>query len=370
MWRSLGISVALLIPAAALLPWFTSDFGQDYAAARGWWMGQDTNGSTVELLRICAPDLAQAYAKTKFGGVMQTPHPPIATMLALPFAAVPWPMARALWLLTSWTAVAVAWSYGKANLWTCLATIPLWTMALGLGTHEPILFLLLTCAFRYENEQPARAGVLLGLAAAIKIYPAFLLLGLVVGRRRTMLLSAAATLLMACAFAELVIGLGSSWKWLEYIPVNTARYVDTERNLSLVRQVRLLCPCLTPFVISCGLSVVLALPLVRHLYRGASSRHLVSAMLLASPLTWRYYLTLLSVQPLRVHELVGLGLPAMILILGMLGIMPSEQIPRLVQTGLIFLCELPFLVTLLSVWYRAVVMKSASNRTGHATQFD
>lgn len=360
MWRRFSVSLALLIIASTLLPRFTSDFGQDYAAAHAWWIGEDTNQPTVKLLKTCAPELAQVYAKTRFGDVLQTPHPPVATLLAIPFAALPWSLARALWLMTSWLAIALAWYYGEAKLGTCLATFPLWIMALGLGTHEPILFLLLICAYRSENEHPSRAGILLGLAAALKIYPAFLLFGVVIGRRRTMLVSAAVTLVVVCGVGEWAVGLGSSWGWLEYIPANTARFVDDERNMSLVRIVRLLCPWVTPLAATAGLSIALALPLFRHLYRGGSSRQMVSAMLLASPLTWRYYLTLLTVQPLRVYELAGLALPALILLLGMLGFVPSDRIPPPLETTLLILCNVPFLTAMLSVWYRAAVPKDVA----------
>lgn len=358
MWSRLSVPLALLIIASALLPRFTSDFGQDYAAAHAWWRGENTNGSTIELLKTHAPDLAQAYGRTASGAAMQTPHPPLATLLAVPFAALPWSVARVLWLLVGWVAILVAWSWGEVNPWTRLATIPLWTFALGLGTHEPLLFLLLALAFRYEDERPGPAGVLLGLAAAVKVYPVFLFLGLAIGQRRVMLLTAVVTLAVACAAAELVVGLGSSWQWLQYVPVNTARYVDDERNLSLVRQVRLFWPGVASFAVSATLGILLTLPLVRHLRRGASSRHLVSAMLLASPLTWRYYVTLLSVQPLRRHEQVALALAALILMLGMLGFIPSRDLSRPVEALLIILCHVPYYAVLLSVWYRAVVTKT------------
>src|SRR5262249_46107175 len=161
---------ALLLLACFLLGsrFDLPDFPQDYAAAWGWWHGLDPNGQTGALLARCCPDLASRYPP------MQTGHPPLATVLALPLALPPFPVARSLWLLLSWAAVVAAWRIGSVRPSVCAVTAPFWLLALGMGTHEPLLFLLLALAFSRRERAPWAAGALLGICAALKAYPALL----------------------------------------------------------------------------------------------------------------------------------------------------------------------------------------------------
>ncbi|MBC8164110.1 MAG: hypothetical protein H7Z42_23110, partial [Roseiflexaceae bacterium] len=50
IWYILTLSAITLAGALLLLPSFLSDYGQDYAAARGWWHGQNPNAQTADLL--------------------------------------------------------------------------------------------------------------------------------------------------------------------------------------------------------------------------------------------------------------------------------------------------------------------------------
>src|SRR5215208_3822913 len=186
MWFRITLSSLLLIIALWQLPSFLSDYGQDYAAARGWWHGQDTNTRTADLLAECCAEIAPSY------GGMQTAHPPFATLLALPLGWLPWPTARLIWLLLSWATITVAWLLLCVSPWLCAATASFWIIALGLGTHEPLLFLLLALTLIVQARAPRLAAVLVGLCAAIKVYPALLILGLWISGRRQMALIAVA----------------------------------------------------------------------------------------------------------------------------------------------------------------------------------
>jgi hypothetical protein len=337
-WLRAALSAAVLAAALLLMPRFLSDFAQDYAAARGWWQGQSTNTPTAQLLAECCGAIAPFY------GGMQTAHPPFATLLALPLALLPWTAARALWLLLSAAAVAGAWHIRRVPPALCAATACFWVIALGLGTHEPLLFLLLALALRLEPRAPRLAAALVGLCAAIKIYPALLILGLLASGRRSMALVAVLAGAAAVALAEVVLGFGTTLGWLRFVPVNTLHYVDEIGNDSLVRLVRVIVPGAAPALVAVVLLVLLVLPLLPRIRRGEWLRPLISVMLLVSPLSWRHYMGLVALDALGWLELVALALSGVVAILIGVQLLPPDNMAPVVQG--------PLLLVLLLIWYR------------------
>jgi hypothetical protein len=334
----LAVSVIALVTALLLLPRFQPDYAQDYAAARGWWHGQNANARTADLLAECCREIAPYY------GGMQTAHPPFATLLALPLAWLPWPVARTAWLLISWLAISAAWQLLRASPWLCAATASFWIIALGLGTHEPLMFLLLALALRLDTRAPRLAGVLTGLCAAIKIYPALLIAGLWVSGRRHMAIVAAASAAAALALGELVLGFGVTLGWLRFVPVNTLHYVDEVGNNSLVRLVRAVVPGAPPAAIALVALALLFLPLIPRLRAGDWLRPLVPVLLLASPLSWRHYMGLVALDAIRPFEQICLALAgAAALLIGM-KLLPPDNMAPIVQG--------PLLLVLMLLWYR------------------
>jgi hypothetical protein len=238
-------------------------------------------------------------------------------------------------------------------------------------------------------------GTLVGLSAAVKVYPVIFLLGLIVSRQYRAVLAAVTAGALAVLVSEILLGWGVTWDWLGYLGANTLHYVDDERNLSLVRLVRLLIPGAPPMIVGTLLGVALLVPIARGLATSEGIRPLLPVVLLASPLTWRYYLGLLSLteQPsrhrqsltegwsdhptgsarlkkprasansqihrLRWPELLCLAVPPILLLLGSRGVIPAEELAPLVEGLLVLLIQLPLLLALLWVWYR-----SASGRFG------
>ena len=371
------IAALMLAVALLLLPQFLADYAQDYAAAHASWRGLDPNGRTAALLAECCPDIAPSY------GGMQTAHPPLATLLALPFAALPWPAARIAWLLTAWAAILAAWLLLRADPLTCAATAPLWVIALGLGTHEPLLFLLFALVLRYdtlqapasrpntiaeprnhgtsEQHQPSNVprlvwlqgndsgrysvGVLVGLAAALKVYPIVLIAGLLIAGRRaqaTIALATGAAVLMLC---ELVLGFGATLGWLRFQPINTQFYIDSIDNGSLVRLVRAVLPSAPVALVAAGILVLFALPLLPRIRSGDWLRPLVPVMLLGSPLSWRHYMGMLAVDRLGRLEQVALALAGTVALLIGMQMLPADNMAPVVQG--------PLLLVLLWRWYQA-----------------
>jgi len=338
MWFRIALSLLTLIAALLLLPAFQPDYAQDYAAASGWWRGRDTNERTADLLADCCADIAPLY------GGMQTAHPPFATLLALPLAWLSWPVARLAWLLLSWAAIALAWQIARVSPAVCAATASFWVLALGLGTHEPLLFLLLALALRLERARPRLAAALIGLCAAIKVYPVLLIAGLLIAGRRAMALVALATGALALAVCELVLGLGVTRGWLRFLPINTQFYVDEIGNDSLVRLVRAVIPGASIALVALCVLALLLLPLVPRICRGDWLKPLVPVMLLASPLSWRHYIGLTALDRLTRFDQICLGLAGVVALLIGMKLLPTENMAPIVQG--------PLLLVLLLLWYR------------------
>jgi alpha-1,2-mannosyltransferase len=346
MWFRIALAIVMLVAALLLLPQFQSDYAQDYAAASGWWRGRDTNERTADLLAECCADIAPLY------GGMHTAHPPFATLLALPLAWLNWPVARITWLLLSWAAIVGAWQLARVSPWACAATASFWILALGLGTHEPLLFLLLALALRLERGHPRIAAAAIGLCAAIKIYPALLIIGLLSAGRRTLALVALASGALAVVVCELILGLGVTRGWLRFLPINTQFYVDEIGNDSLVRLVRAVMPGATVALVTLCVLLLLLLPLMPRIRRGDWLRPLVPVMLLASPLSWRHYMGLTALNRLTLFDQICLGLAGVVALLIGMKLLPADNMAPVVQG--------PLLIVLLLLWFRHARASSVS----------
>lgn len=342
------VGAIVLVATLLLLPRFLSDFAQDYAAARAWWRGLSPNSQTAAILSECCADIAPLY------GGMQTAHPPFATLLALPLGWLPWPAARLIWLALSWAALVGAWQIGRVSAWACAATGAFWVIALGLGTHEALLFALLLLALELdrpplpEESRPARrdwlVGGLVGLCAAIKVYPIVLIGGLLLARRYAAAAVALATGAALTLLCELVLGFGTTLGWLRFTPINTNFYVDQIGNGSLVRLVRAVLPGAPATPLALALLALLALPLVPRLRRGDWLRPLVPVMLLGSPLSWRHYIGLAEIDRLGRFEQAALALAGAAALLVGMQLLPPDNMAPVVQG--------PLLLVLIWLWYR------------------
>lgn len=337
------LSFGLLAGALMLQPRFTvPDLAQDYAAAWGWWHGQSSNAPTDQLLRACCTNL---ISPAKYPN-MQTAHPPFATLLTVPLIPFGWAAARIVWCGIMWACVVGGWWAGRVTLASAAATASFWLIALVLGTHEPLLFAMLMIALQTIDRAPLRAGVLVGLCIALKAYPALILIGLWMSGRRRAAIASVITAAVVMLVAEAIIGWGATLAWLRYMPVNTARYVDTLENGSLVKLVREVVPGAAPVVAAAVLTALLALPLRRYMRATDGIRPLVALMLLVSPLSWRHYMGLVSLEPLGRIEQALLGVAGVVVLLIGLGVLPGDYLAPVTQ--------LPLLITLLALWYRHV----------------
>ncbi|HXJ18608.1 MAG TPA: glycosyltransferase family 87 protein [Polyangia bacterium] len=193
-----------------------ADFARDYVAARARLEngpGAPPRGEEGNRLaeRLGAP-------RVELLGAPYFIHPPTATLVTLPFAFLPWPMAAAAWAVIA--AIALVWLAGSllaiagrdrsagVMLGTAilLALWPPTLYCLEKGQWSLWLAALMAAGFRaFESGRSRRAGVLFGVAAALKVTP-LLMLPLFARRDRRAALAMLATLAGALLVALVVVG--------------------------------------------------------------------------------------------------------------------------------------------------------------------
>jgi hypothetical protein len=159
---------------------YTDDFANDYASAQAILGGQSPYATSASVLIV-------AHLPAAKDRVMETPyavpHTPVMGLLTVPFALFSYGTARALWLalealLLLTLAALVPLPAGvlrKALVPIALLAWPPVAMELRFGNWSLVLAVLTVLVWRcHRAERPRGAGALLGLAIAIKLFPAVL----------------------------------------------------------------------------------------------------------------------------------------------------------------------------------------------------
>jgi hypothetical protein len=116
-------------------------------------------------------------------------HPPTSVLVAMPFCWLSYPDAFLAWNLLSFVCLGASlWivvrqlglkvtGWGLLAGWALLLVCNPLTQQVGQGNWNLLLMLLFTGAWALDrSDKPGWAGVLIGLATAIKLFPGFLLL--------------------------------------------------------------------------------------------------------------------------------------------------------------------------------------------------
>ena len=122
-------------------------------------------------------------------------YPPPGAFLFAPFAALPFRTARLAWFVVGQLALLAAaagtWRWLGGGGAALLAVGAVWGLGgpvveenLFLGQLQPLLLALIAFALWQLDRRPRTAGALIGLTAALKVWPAGLLLPLIARRRR------------------------------------------------------------------------------------------------------------------------------------------------------------------------------------------
>ncbi|MFY9585880.1 MAG: glycosyltransferase family 87 protein [Actinomycetota bacterium] len=176
-----------------------ADLAEDYASARDLHEGRDpfAPGLPDSMRRHIGP-----RPNGNFPEQLANPHPPALVAVQVPVAKLPWDIVRVGWLLASIGAIAlscfvVAVRFGfdpltAISVALIVLALPMTEDALFNGTIEPLLLPLFVGAwFALGQGRERRAGLFLGLAIALKLYPIFFALALVRRHRKALFWSLA-----------------------------------------------------------------------------------------------------------------------------------------------------------------------------------
>jgi hypothetical protein len=169
-----------------------NDYIPDYVSAKAWREGGEPYAPVRDLVTRHVGPATPWFAEPPPS--QPNAHTPFMIVLLAPLSFLPYPAARALFLalaavlfvvVTGWSAraaggrPAVAAGIGLAAL-----ALPVVQADLLLGQVNAILLLLLVVAWAaLRDGADRRAGVALGIATALKIYPGLIVLALVAMRR-------------------------------------------------------------------------------------------------------------------------------------------------------------------------------------------
>jgi hypothetical protein len=299
-------------------PYRIGDFFQEWASAKNYFEG----------LPIYAPQdvtarryLRQIPDETKQIFVRINGHPPPCVLLCLPFARLDYAVAFHLWnaltvvaLLAS-AALVLRTELGTWRTWlwlpvlTLLASNP-FAQHVILGQLGAFLLLLIMCAVIADARGHfATAGLLVGTATALKLFPGILFLYFLVHRRWRALAAGAAALCAWFGASMALFGPQTYRHFVQYAMPEVLRYRDWWGNYSITGMwFKLFAPTsglstplwFDPTTAQLGAWLTILIVVVLAVYvidrgrrRGKSPQAglavLVTAMVLTTPIAWDHY---------------------------------------------------------------------------------
>jgi hypothetical protein len=314
------------------------DFFQDWASARNLLNGLSiytSHNVTVERYLGYRVNSADPQIKVE---IDRNAHPPTSVLLALPLAGLDYPEAVLVWNMVSIAAFLVSlWlvcsqlriSWARWSVFpfvTLLLTCNPFRQQIDLGQLNLVVLLLLTGVWAADRSNRSDlAGILLGAATAVKLFPGFVFLYFLIRRQCRVVAAGLISLAMISGLTAAVLGLESYQTYFEEVLPQLQTFRSKWGNASLVgfwtklfdpaaeQHVRPLwdSPALAMAAILCS-ALVLVCMLVWAVAMARTRMQLdrafaltLTAMLLVSPTTWDHYLVLLLL-PLM---LVWLELP-------------------------------------------------------------
>jgi len=311
-----GVALGTLVVGSRPPNVYSKDLAQEYLTASVWRDGQSVFTPITELSARYFPVATHNFPHP-------SPHPPVLAPLSLPLTWLPFPVIVYLWLFVNvallvrvgrWLGLSVVGSLAL------LAWPPLWWMV-NIGQLELLILVLAMLGWRAADAgRDWRAGLWLGLAAAIKLYPALFLLPFLWRWRVRIVLAAGAVLALSQLGGLLAVGRSDMIRYYTEILPSVSTYYSV-RGLNAAPYgalMRLLGGAIdvSPLVHAPGavlpITVALSLFALAALLRLAPERAPVATFLLL-PTAWYYAvvpaLPTLS-ELLRVHSLRGATLVA------------------------------------------------------------
>ncbi len=327
LWAGAALLVCILqftafMGALRHAPGVVSDFYQDWASGRNWWTGLPVyTDHRVTIPRYVGP-VDPFCLRVEFNA-----HPPSSILVMIPWSMLDYRAALLAWNLLSLGMLVASLEIIRRSLELpltleliapavifLLLSHPL-LMQLFHGQWNLILLLLVTAAWAAERSgRPAWAGVLLGAATAIKLFPGFLFLYFLTRRRWTAVIAGVLAFGMLTGLTAALLGpevyrvyfrevlpklapVRSSWYNASLVGFWTRLFDPATAEVHVVPLWRSVMAVRVAVLLS-GLAVIITLaPVVRDANTlGALDNAFglaVTGMLLVSPITWDHSLLLL-----------------------------------------------------------------------------
>ncbi|HZW31553.1 MAG TPA: glycosyltransferase family 87 protein [Isosphaeraceae bacterium] len=365
-WLSLGlcgwlVMGSIYVHALRPAPDRITDFFQDWASARNHWVGLPVythHAKSFPRYLGLPPE--------SLGDVVYNAHPPASVFLVLPLgrlayldAVLAWNLVSIAALLASLAIVAAGLPELKALWLPAAALLPFCMPVYGNLQQCQLnlaLLLMVTAAWALDRSgRPVAAGMLVGAAAAIKLFPAYLVVYLVARGRWRAVLGAAASFLTLNLATAAVLGRQSYDDYLHIVLPYMRVFPTLGFNFSFAGfWNKLFNPAAeggvviplwaSPAVARCGtlLSDLVATAIVaavayrartparRDLAFGAA----VTAMLLVAPMTWDISMVFLLVPIAliaRTAERVP-GMPVVLVLILTILCVPQSLLTELAST--------------------------------------
>jgi hypothetical protein len=235
-WAVLGLGLLLLVTQEWLASQQPNDFCQDYQATQHL-----LRGHSAYLPVHCWIGISNVPVRIEYD-----PHPPTSVLLAYPFGLLPYPSVTLLWGCFCLAAYLVAcWFLLGEMGWRSLPGIALFAfgsglwpalrLSLSLQNFAEFTLVLLAGTWLLERRGKHRwAGVLLGLAALLKLWPVLLLLGFIIYGRWPIVRSSVLTMVLGAVLTVLALGPQAIADYLGPVQANERAWVPNEVNLSIV----------------------------------------------------------------------------------------------------------------------------------------
>jgi hypothetical protein len=165
-----------------------------------------------------------------------SPHQPVLALLSLPLTLLPFPAIVPLWLLLNIVLLVVVGRWLGLSTEASLplaAWPPMWCL-LYIGQFELLILVLAMLGWRAAaGGRDWHAGLWLGTAAVIKLYPVLLLVPYAAQRRGRIVVAAAAVFLMSQLGNLVAVGSAGEVRYYrEVLPAVSREYVRTGLNSS------------------------------------------------------------------------------------------------------------------------------------------
>jgi len=212
------------------------DFAQEWLSARNYWIGLPIYSDQKETLRLHL-DLTMPKDDPV---IRYNAHPPVAVLLAVPFGKLDYPDAMLVWNLATFALFLVAVVLVIRELkmpFTVWSLLP--TTAIIIGSYPVyfqiaegqlnclLVFLLVVGWVADRRDQQVWAGIAVGAAGAIKLFPLFLLVYFVLARRWLAIVALGITFLVLNAAAAIVLGTDTFHFYITYVVPSVAERFET-----------------------------------------------------------------------------------------------------------------------------------------------